>query len=88
MPGNFATTWNPISNPLVFLQDFLNTPRICLQNSTSGKAKKVYKKCVLPSGQIIEKVQPHASRFDDKKIIFLGKFIKIHIKVPTKFVCK
>lgn len=76
------------SNPPRFSQDFLNTPRVHLQNSKSEQAKKVYE-CVLPSDQIVEKVHPHASRFDDQKNLFSwGKFIKIHIKVPSKKICK
>lgn len=89
MAGNFATRWNPIFKPPCFLQDFLNHPRKHLQNSKSGQAKKVYKLCYCRVTKLRRRyIHPHASRFDDKKVIFLAKFIKIHIKAPSKFVCK
>jgi hypothetical protein len=90
MPGNFATTWNPIFKPPpCFSQDFLNTPRIHLQNSKSEQAKKVYAMCIAEWPKLWRRYIPMYPGLMTKKIIFLGEIHKDpHKKCLQKFVCK
>jgi len=90
MPGNFATTWNPIFKPPpCFSQDFLNTPRIHLQNSKSEQAKKVYAMCIAEWPKLWRRYIPMYPGLMTKKIIFLGEIHKDpHKKCLHKFVCK